>query len=104
MQMPVAVGIIVAIIFLVAFSEWFYQLVSGWKEFVLDDEYFRYRIAGISLVSFLVMSVTFYGLALIYECPNEVREGVFAKLNCKEYSKILVGTEKVLIKIEKPTE
>lgn len=93
--MPVVVGIIVTVIFLVAFSEWFYHLVVGWGEFVLDDVYFRYRIAGVSLLSILVMSGTFYGMALVNECPNEVREGLFARLNCKEYSKIMVVTGKL---------
>jgi len=95
MQMPVVVGIIVAVIFLVAFSEWFFHLVAGWGEYVLDDVYFRYRIAGVTLLSIMVMSGTFYGMALVNECPNENREGVFAKLNCKEYQKIMVGTEKL---------
>ncbi|MFZ3069153.1 MAG: hypothetical protein WA052_02440 [Microgenomates group bacterium] len=104
MQMPVIVGIVVAVIFLVSFSEWFYHLVVGWEDFVLDDVYFRYRIVGVSLLSILVMSGTFYGMALINECPNETREGLFAKLNCEEYSKIVVGTEKILMKVEKPLE
>ena len=95
MQMPVVVGVIVAVIFLVAFSEWFFHLVVGWGEFVLDDVYFRYRIAGVTLLSIMIMSGTFYGMALVNECPNENREGVFAKLNCKEYQKIMVGTEKL---------
>ena len=95
--MPVAVGIIVAIIFLVAFSEWFYHMVAGWKNFVLDDLYFLYRIAGVSLLSILVMSGTFYGMALINECQNENREGIFANLNCEEYSKIKVGTEELFL-------
>jgi hypothetical protein len=101
MEMPVIVGLVVAILFIVAFSEWFYHLVSGWGDFVLDDVYFRYRIMGISLFSMLIMGGTFYGMALINECPSEVREGLFAKLNCEEYSKIKVGTEKMLISIEK---
>lgn len=102
--MPVIVGVIVALIFIVAFSEWFYNLVTGWKEFVLDDVYFRYRIMGISLLSMLIMGGTFYGLALYNECPNEEREGLFAKLNCEDYAKIKAGTEKIMMKIEKPTE
>lgn len=93
--MPIVVGIVVAIIFLIAFSEWFFHLVVGWRELVLDDIYFRYRIAGVSLLSILVISGTFYGMALVSECPNEVREGLFAKLNCEEYSKIKIETEKL---------
>ncbi len=102
MQMPVLVGIVVALIFLVAISEWFYHLVSGWKEYVLDDIYFRYRIAGVSLLSIFIMTGTFFGMAYINECPNETREGLFAKLNCEEYSKITAGAEQALLKIEKP--
>jgi hypothetical protein len=93
MQMPIVVGVVVAIIFLIAFSEWFYHLIVGWEEFVLDDVYFRYRIAAVSLLSIVVMSSTFYGMALINECPNENRVGLFAKLNCEQYSKIIVGAE-----------
>lgn len=101
MQMPIAVGIIVAVIFLIAFSEWFYHLVTGWGEFVLDDVYFRYRIVGVSLLSVFVMGVTFYGMALINECPNEKKEGLFAGLNCEQYFKIKAGTEKAFLKIDK---
>lgn len=100
--MPVLVGIVVAIIFLVAFSGWFYHLVVGWQNFVLDDIYFRYRIAGVSLLSILIMIGTFLGMAYINECPNENREGLFAKLNCEQYSKISAGAEEALMKIEKP--
>ncbi|HSV95069.1 MAG TPA: hypothetical protein VLH94_03810 [Spirochaetia bacterium] len=104
MQMPVVVGVVVALIFLIAFSEWFYHLVIGWNEFVLDDMYFKYRMVGVSLLSIAIMSGTFYGLAMFYECPSEDREGVFAKLNCEDYTKIKAGTEKVLMKIEKSME
>lgn len=95
MHMPVVVGIIVAIIFLVAFSEWFYHLVEGWKEIVIDDVYYVYRIVGVSVFSMLVIGSTFFGMAIITECPNENREGVFARLRCEEYLKIKAGTDKV---------
>lgn len=97
MQMPVIVGIILAIIFLVAFSEWFYHLITGWKEIVIDDVYFKYRIVGVSLFSMLVVSSAFFGMALITECPNETREGVFAGLRCEEYLKIKTGAEKIFL-------
>lgn len=102
--MPVIVGIVVAVIFLVGFSEWFYHMVSGWGNFVLDDVYFKYRIVGVSLFSMLIMSGTFYGMAFFNECPNENREGLFAKMNCESYSKIMAGTEKILMAVEKPQE
>lgn len=102
--MPVIVGVVVAIIFLVAFSGWFYHLIIGWKGYVLDDILVKYRIAGVSLLSFLVMGGTFYGIALINECPNEEREGVFAGLKCEEYNKIKVNAEKLFPASDKALE
>lgn len=102
MHMPVIVGIVVAVIFLIAFSEWFYNIVTGWKDFVLDDVYFRYRIAGVSALTILVMSGTFVGMAYVNECPNENRIGIFEKLNCEAYTRIISGTDKAIIKMERP--
>jgi hypothetical protein len=95
MQMPIAVGVVVAIIFLVAFSEWFYHMVQGWGQIVIDDVYFKYRIVGVTVFSFVIISMTFFGMAIITECPNEQREGVFAGLRCEEYLKIKAGTDKI---------
>lgn len=95
MQMPVGVGILVAIIFLVAFSEWFFHLVEGWGEIVIDDVYFKYRIIGVTILSIVIISTTFMGMAYVTECPNETREGFFAKLNCEEYLKIKASTDKI---------
>ena len=100
--MPVAVGVIVAILFLVAFSEWFYHLVKGWEEIVLDDVYFKYRIAGVTLFSFFIISATFFGMALINECPNQTKEGPFANLRCDEYLKIKTGTDRLFASSQKP--
>ncbi|HCQ31378.1 TPA: hypothetical protein DIU27_03285 [Candidatus Collierbacteria bacterium] len=102
MQMPIVVGVILAIIFLVAFSEWFYHMVAGWGEIVIDDVYFKYRIAGVTLFSFVIISMTFFGMAIVTECPNEQREGPFAGLRCEEYLKIKAGTEKLFP--QKPEE
>ena len=99
--MPVIVGIVVAVIFLIAFSEWFYHMIVGWGDIVLDDVYFRYRIAGVSVLSILVMSGTFYGMAYFNECPNETREGIFAKMNCESYTKIMAGTDAVMVSVGK---
>lgn len=96
--MPVIVGVVVGIVFLVAFSEWFFHLVAGWKEFVLDDVFFRYRVAGMSLLTILVMGGAFWGMALVTECKEEKEtEGIFASLNCEEYQKIKVGAEKLFL-------
>lgn len=94
MQMPVIVGVLVALIFLVAFSEWFYHMIIGWNELVIDDVYFRYRIVGVSLFSFFIMGSTFFIMALVNECPNKQREGIFAGLRCDEYNKIRTTTER----------
>ncbi len=104
MHMPVAVGIIVSILFLVAFSEWFYHLAVGWREIVIDDVYFKYRIAGVSIFSFLVITSTFFAMALVTECPKENREGSFARLRCEEYLKIKAGTDKIFGPEEKTVE
>ena len=99
--MPVIVGIIIALLFIVAFSEWFYHMIVGWGDIVLDDVYFRYRIAGVSLLSIIIMSGTFYGMALFNECDSPVRDGIFAKLNCDDFNRIKADTG-ILIKAQEP--
>lgn len=60
--MPVIVGIILALIFVVSFTEWFYNVISGAKQLVLDDEYFGWRIAWTSFISIAFMVAVFFGL------------------------------------------
>lgn len=93
--MPVAVGILVAVILLISFSGWFYNLVKGWNEYVLDDVYFWYRIGSATLFSFTIMTLTFFGLAYASECPNEQKTGLAAHLNCEAYTKIKTSAEDV---------
>lgn len=95
MQMPVVVGILIAIIFLIAFTEWAYHMFQGISELMVDDIYFKYRIFGVTSMSIFLMTATFFMMAFITECPNEVREGVFARLRCEEYMQIKVGTERL---------
>ena len=102
--MPVIVGVMLAIVFLVSFSEWFYHMVTGWGEIVVDDVYFKYRIIGVTLFSFLIIGLTFFTMAMITECPNEEREGVFAGLRCEEYLKLKAGTEKIFAKPSEEAE
>jgi hypothetical protein len=96
MDMPVIVGIILALIFLVSFSEWFYNLVSGARQLVLDDQFFGYRIVGTTIVSIAFMVVVFFGIATVSECKNEKREGLFASLRCDEYLSIRSSTKDLL--------
>jgi hypothetical protein len=95
MEMPVMVGVILVIVFLVGFSEWFYGLAGGIKSLVLDDVLYLYRIVGVSLVSILFMAGIFMAIAYVNECPNEEREGVFAGLQCEKYLSIRAATEQV---------
>ena len=91
--MPVVVGVIVALVFIFSFSGWFYNLIAGWGEFVLDDAFFKYRIISACLISLVLVTGTFLGLAYAYECPNEEREGIFASLNCDDFRRIKASAE-----------
>ena len=91
--MPVVVGVIVALVFIISFSGWFYNLIAGWGEFVLDDAFFKYRIISACLISLVLVTGTFLGLAYAYECPNEEREGIFASLNCDDFRRIKASAE-----------
>ncbi len=62
MKIPVIVGIILALIFVVSFTGWFYNVISGAKQLVLDDEYFGWRIAWTSFISIAFMVAVFFGL------------------------------------------
>lgn len=91
MEMPVIVGIILAIIFLIVFSEWFYHMFAGWREIVIDDKFFNLRIVGASIVSILVLVISFVGMAYVTECPREEKPEIFERLNCEAYNKIKVN-------------
>lgn len=85
MQMPVVVGVILAIMAVVTFSGWFYNLARGMNELVLDDAYFTYRIIAASLASMVFLVGAFFIIATIHECPNQERVGIFAGLKCDSY-------------------
>lgn len=95
MEMPVVVGVILVIVFLVGFSEWFYGLSGGLKSLVFDDVFYAYRIVGVSFLSLLFMAGVFVGIAYVNECPNEKREGLFAGLQCERYLSIRAATEQI---------
>jgi len=93
MEMPIIVGVVLVIVFLVGFSEWFYAMAEGLRSLVLDDALYGYRLVGTSLMSILLMVGVFLAIATINECPNETREGVFAGLRCQEYFSIRATAE-----------
>lgn len=90
MQMPVAVGVLVAIIFTISFSEWFYQTFIGWREVIIDDRLIKFRIFGATILSLFVICLSFVGAAFVSKCPQSDRGGFFEKLNCEEYQKIKI--------------
>jgi len=98
MQMPVAVGLILAVTLLISFSGWFLNLMKGWQEFILDDGLFWYRVTTASLISVAIMAITFIGMAYAYECPGENNYGektILGNLSCESYYKIKTNAEGV---------
>ncbi len=93
--MPVIVGLVVMISFVVSFSEWFYQLAGGLKTAVLDDMLYVYRIFFASMASMVIMIAVFVGISLVNECPSSHREGWFATMRCDEYLSIKATADNV---------
>lgn len=105
MSTPVIVGVLLALMFLVAFSQWFVNLMMGMNEAVLDDKYFHYRIIGASLLTLLLFVGSFVGIATVMECPGtETKEGVFANLACEQYLTVKTASDELFQKINKTTD
>lgn len=85
MDMPVTVGVILIIAFLIGFSEWFYGVVEGIGATVVNDSLHSVRVLGMALFSIVFMVGVFYAISIVNECPNENREGLFAGIRCEEY-------------------
>lgn len=82
----VIVGVIISLMFLVSFSEWFYHLVIGIDELLVKDLYIYYRISLWVGGGILFMAIVFWSLAMVKECPMmREKEGVFKYLNCSAY-------------------
>ena len=94
--MPVLVGLILSVILLISFSGWFYHLVNALDQFVLDDYFFWYRIGTASAFSMMIMTLTFFGMAYVSECPElekNVATPLASKLNCPTYNRIKTNAE-----------
>jgi len=102
MSMPVTVGLLLTVMFLISFSQWFYNLFKGWREVIIDDMFLIYRVVGATIFSIGIMFAGFWVIATVNECKEiEVeREGIFKQLNCKEYWEIRTGAES-LFSVEK---
>lgn len=98
MHIPVVVGVLIAVILLVTFSGWFFHLSAGWGQIIVDDVYFKYRILGATVISGLIVTATFFGIAYAIECPAGETDGVTRGMNCGQYRKIRTTAEEVFSK------
>ncbi len=83
----IVVGVIISLMFLVSFTEWFYHIAAGVNEVAVRDLFFFYRIGGWIVGGILFIGGVFWILALTNECPVVGRErvGIFRYLNCDVY-------------------
>jgi hypothetical protein len=91
MNWVVVVGVIIALMFLVAFTNWFYHIFAGINALIVEDLFVGYRIFGWGVGALLLMGGIFWINALIQECPTpeEDREGIFTLLDCRVYDWLL---------------
>lgn len=102
MQMPVIVGVILAIMFLTTFSSWFYNFAKGLNALVLDDVFYTYRIVFASLLTIVLMVGSFYVISLVNECPKQDRVGVFAGLRCESYLQLKASADSLFQPKDEP--
>lgn len=83
----VVVGVIIAVMFLVSFTEWFYHLALGLNEAVVRDVFWAYRIGTWVVGGLLFMGAVFWVLALNTECPllEKDKPGIFKYMDCDVY-------------------
>lgn len=88
MNWTVVVGVIIAIMFLTSFTEWFYHIVAGANALVINDSFAGYNIFKLGMSGMMFMVGMVWVLAMFYECPTpeEEREGVFVYMDCTLYS------------------
>lgn len=96
MNWTVITGVIIALMFLVSFSQWFYELIAGFNAAVTRDIYVAYRTSLWVVGGILFMIGVFWVLAIVQECPdlNGDKPGVFAFMDCRVYwqaNKLLTG-------------
>lgn len=95
METPVIVGVMIALMFLVIFSEWFYNLSKGLSEVVIDDQFYGFRVFVASLLSIGFVVGMFFLISVVNKCPKESEErvGIFSSLNCDGYLELKAATE-----------
>jgi len=88
MNGAVITGVLIAVMFLVSFSQWFYHLIMGLDRAIINDVFVLYRAVVWGLISIVFMAGIFWMLAMVSECPSpDPKEGVFKYINCTPYFK-----------------
>jgi len=87
MNWVIIVGVLIGLMFLVAFSSWFYHVVVGINALIIEDVFVGYRIFGWGIGALVFMAMIFWLNALVAECPTpeSEREGIFVYLDCRVY-------------------
>lgn len=87
------VGVILAVVFLVSFSEWFYHLVKGANELIPSGYGFYFNVFKFMAGGLSFMAVVFWSLSMVYECPKPNREGIFEYMDCRVYYQAKARTQ-----------
>ena len=98
----IIVGVILALMFLVAFSEWFFHLTSSVNQLIPSGFGFYSRLIKWSLGGLFFMAMVFWVLSMAYECPKgDRREGAFTVMDCTVYWEVrglIAGSSAAAIK------
>mgnify|MGYP001559088882 FL=1 len=86
----IVVGVILSLMFLVSFTEWFYHIAAGVNEVIPSGALFYPSLIRMVVFSVLFIGIVLLVLSLAYECPkgDDEREGFFAYLDCTLYWQI----------------
>lgn len=89
MSGTIILGVLVCLMFLVAFSQWFYVLALSVDEVIERDIFFHSRVLKWVGGSLLFMFVVFWVVAYLSECrrPEEI-SGIFKIMDCRPYTSI----------------
>ncbi|OGD79045.1 hypothetical protein A2368_00690 [Candidatus Collierbacteria bacterium RIFOXYB1_FULL_49_13] len=94
MNGTIILGVLVSLMFLVGFSQWFYVLALSMNEVIERDIFFRTRVFKWLGGSILFMFLMFWVIAYLSECrrPEQI-SGIFRILDCRPYTKIRTALE-----------
>jgi hypothetical protein len=107
MNMPVTVGVIMILMFLVTFSGWFVTLVDGWTHAVLDDKFWKYRLAGAGLMTLVVVALTWNGLMIKENCSQlnvNNRDEICSDIERYEKAWVILATNQRVLPLEEAVD